>query len=254
MSIPSPLATKTPKLDPVPKPQSVGLDAADPSVSLPVGFYTRTGVKPTDFWWSPHPCCPSDGLGDKNAAWGQNLGPAKKSGPSDPACAIHWMMQQGVLKAHVHFPGGNSLNGQGLLGRLSEYRRDLVKMPKGREQEERWGLDLGSAVEGLCRPGSSPRDALRNDAPEGWEQLRRGAWGAPNPPRTDGWTDRHIPPAPCLQPAASPEDAQRLPQSSAATARAPAGLAPRLAAAVGGGQPSNPPQIPPKIKKKIKIK
>lgn len=158
-------------------------------------------------------------------------------------------MQQGVLKAHVHFPGGNSLNGQGLLEKLLEYRRDLVKMPKGREQE-RWELDLGSAVGGLCRPGSSPQDALRNDEPGGWEQLRRGAWRAPNPPRTDGWTDRHIPPAPCLQPAASPEDAERLPRSSAATARAPAGLAPRLAAAVRGGQRSNPPQIPPKNLKK----
>lgn len=36
----------------------MGFDAADRSVSLPVGFYTRTGVKPTAFWWQPHPFFP----------------------------------------------------------------------------------------------------------------------------------------------------------------------------------------------------
>lgn len=120
MSIPSPLATKTPKLDPVPKPQSVGLDAADPSVSLPVGFYTWTGVKPTDFWWQPHPFFPLwMGWGTKTLPGDKTWDLPKNQGHRDLARAIQWMMQQGVLKAHVHFPGGNSLNGQGLLGRLS---------------------------------------------------------------------------------------------------------------------------------------
>lgn len=88
---------------------------------------------------------------------GQNSGPAKNQGhwtwlrPSDLPCATHWTVQQGFPKAHVHFPGGNSLGGEGLSERLSEYRRDLVKMPKGRGQEERREPDLGSAVVGLCR-------------------------------------------------------------------------------------------------------
>lgn len=160
MSIPSPLATKTPKLDPVPKPQSVGLDAADPSVSLPVGFYTQTGVKPTDFWWQPHPCCPSDGLGDKNAAWGQNLGPAKKSGPSDPAYAIHWMMQQGFLRAHVHFPGEEFPQQTGIIGEIIGISERFGEDAKGKRAGGEVGAGFEERSGGAVQTGFIPQGCL----------------------------------------------------------------------------------------------
>lgn len=84
----------------------------------------------------------------------------KNQGHQDLACAIHWMMQQGFLRAHVHFPGGEFPQQSGIIGEIIRISERFGEDAKGNRAGGEVGAGFGERSGGAVQTGFIPQGCL----------------------------------------------------------------------------------------------